>query len=107
MGPNPRTRSGRITSCVVTTIESVRARFTALQQPLAFFDGPGGTQVPDTVIDAIAGYLRASNANVGGAFATSRRSDALLAEARGIDPDPIRREPGSPWAAAAGSAYPI
>ncbi|HTR33090.1 MAG TPA: cysteine desulfurase-like protein [Gaiellaceae bacterium] len=65
----------------MTTIESVRARFTALQQPLAFFDGPGGTQVPDTVIDAIAGYLRESNANVGGAFATSRRSDALLAEA--------------------------
>ena len=81
MGPNPRTRSGRITSCVVTSIESVRARFTALKQPLAFFDGPGGTQVPDSVIDAIASYLRESNANVGGAFATSRRSDALLAAA--------------------------
>ena len=67
---------------VVTCIESVRARFTALQRPLAFFDGPGGTQVPDSVIDAIAGYLRDANANLGGAFETSRRSDALIAEAR-------------------------
>jgi cysteine desulfurase family protein (TIGR01976 family) len=64
---------------VLTTIDSVRARFSALQQPLAFFDGPGGTQVPDSVIDAIAGYLRESNANVGGAFPTSRRSDELVA----------------------------
>ena len=58
----------------------MRARFTALQQPLAFFDGPGGTQVPDSVIDAIADYLRESNANIGGPFATSRRTDALLDE---------------------------
>jgi cysteine desulfurase family protein (TIGR01976 family) len=67
---------------VVTTVETVRARFTALQQPLAFFDGPGGTQVPDSVIDAIAGYLRTSNANTDGPFATSRRTDALLTRAR-------------------------
>ncbi|HEX3807927.1 MAG TPA: cysteine desulfurase-like protein [Gaiellaceae bacterium] len=65
----------------LTTVESVRARFSALRQPLAFFDGPGGTQVPDSVIDAIAGYLRESNANVGGAFASSRRSDALVTTA--------------------------
>ena len=52
---------------VLTTVEAARARFTALQQPLAFFDGPGGTQVPDSVIDAIATYLREANANVGGA----------------------------------------
>ena len=56
----------------------MRARFTALQRPLAFFDGPGGTQVPDSVIDAIADYLRDSNANTGGPFETSRRTDALL-----------------------------
>ena len=66
---------------VLTSVEEVRTRFSALQQPLAFFDGPGGTQVPDTVIEAIAGYLRESNANSGGPFATSRRTDALLAEA--------------------------
>ena len=67
---------------VLTTVESVRARFTALQRPLAFFDGPGGTQVPDTVIDAIADYLREANANLGGPFETSHRSDALIATAR-------------------------
>ena len=67
---------------MTTTIDEVRARFTALQRPLAFFDGPGGTQVPDSVIDAIAGYLRHSNANLGGDFPTSRDSDALLARAR-------------------------
>jgi cysteine desulfurase family protein (TIGR01976 family) len=66
----------------VTTVEAVRARFTALQRPLAFFDGPGGTQVPDSVIDAIADYLRYSNANTDGPFDTSRRTDALLTKAR-------------------------
>jgi cysteine desulfurase family protein (TIGR01976 family) len=60
----------------------VRARFTALQRPLAFFDGPGGTQVPDSVIDAIAGYLRSSNANSGGPFATSNATDELSERAR-------------------------
>jgi len=64
---------------VLTTVEAVRARFTALQRDLAFFDAPGGTQVPDSVIDAIAGYLRDENANLGGPFATSRLSDALIA----------------------------
>jgi cysteine desulfurase family protein (TIGR01976 family) len=66
---------------VLTTIDAVRARFTALQRPLAFFDGPGGTQVPDSVIEAIADYLRNANANLGGPFETSRRSDALIAAA--------------------------
>ncbi len=61
-----------------TEIERIRARFTALRQPLAFFDGPGGTQTPDTVIEAIGDYLRTSNANQGGLFPTARRSDALI-----------------------------
>jgi cysteine desulfurase family protein (TIGR01976 family) len=63
-------------------IDAVRARFSALQRPFAFFDGPAGTQVPDEVIDAITTYLRESNANVGGAFETSRRTDQLIDEAR-------------------------
>jgi cysteine desulfurase family protein (TIGR01976 family) len=67
-------------------IDAVRARFPALSidhdgRPMAFFDGPGGTQVPQTVIDAVAGYYRTANANHGGAFATSRRSDAIVVEA--------------------------
>ncbi len=68
-------------STVALDVGAVRARFTALQKPTAFFDGPGGTQCPDAVIEAIAGYLRESNANLGGPFDTSRRSDALLAQA--------------------------
>ena len=65
----------------------VRSQFPALAQtvnghPTAFLDGPGGTQVPQRVIDAIADYLRRDNANTGGAYATSRRTDAMIAEAR-------------------------
>ena len=67
-------------------IDAVRSRFPALSvehdgRPMAFFDGPGGTQVPQTVIDAVADYYRTANANHGGAFATSRRSDAIVVEA--------------------------
>jgi len=69
-------------STVALDVDAVRARFAALQRPTALLDAPGGTQCPDSVIDAIAGYLRDSNANLGGAFATSRDSDALVAHAR-------------------------
>jgi len=69
-------------SAVTFDVEAVRTRFPALRQPLVFFDGPGGTQVPESVIEAIAGYLRESNANSGGDFATSRRTDALIETAR-------------------------
>jgi cysteine desulfurase family protein (TIGR01976 family) len=63
-------------------VDAVRRRFSALESPLAFFDGPGGTQVPDEVIDAIATYLRESNANVGGPYGTSRATEALVTRAR-------------------------
>ncbi|HET9520121.1 MAG TPA: cysteine desulfurase-like protein [Candidatus Limnocylindrales bacterium] len=67
-------------------VAALRQRFPALSvedggRPIAYFDGPGGTQVPDTVIDAVARYYRESNANAGGAFLTSRRSDAIVDEA--------------------------
>jgi len=65
----------------------VRAQFPSLAQtvngqPAVFMDGPGGTQVPQRVIDAISDYLARNNANTGGAFATSRATDAMVAEAR-------------------------
>jgi cysteine desulfurase family protein (TIGR01976 family) len=66
---------------VALDVEAVRARFSALKRPYAFLDGPAGTQVPDEVIDAIATYLRESNANVGGQFETSRRSGELVDDA--------------------------
>jgi cysteine desulfurase family protein (TIGR01976 family) len=69
-------------STVAFDVAAVRARFSALQGRLAFFDGPGGTQVPDEVIEAISTYLRESNANAGGSFETSRRTDRLVADAR-------------------------
>jgi cysteine desulfurase family protein (TIGR01976 family) len=69
-------------STVAFDVEAVRARFSALRRPLAFFDGPGGTQVPDSVIDAIADYLRESNANVSGPYETSRRTETLVTQAR-------------------------
>ena len=69
-------------SSVALDVAAVRARFSALDTPLAFLDAPGGTQTPDEVIEAIAGYLRTSNANVGGEYATSRRTDAVVADAR-------------------------
>jgi cysteine desulfurase family protein (TIGR01976 family) len=62
-------------------VEAIRARFPALSSGVAFLDGPGGTQCPQSVIDAVAAYLRDSNANLGGAFASSRRSDTLVARA--------------------------
>ena len=62
-------------------LDAVRARFPALASGVAFLDGPGGTQCPQSVIDAIAAYLRESNANLGGAFASSRRSDELVEQA--------------------------
>jgi cysteine desulfurase family protein (TIGR01976 family) len=68
-------------------ISWVRSQFPALAQsvnghPAAFLDGPGGTQVPQRVIDAISDYLRRDNSNTGGAYATSRNTDAMLADAR-------------------------
>jgi len=53
-------------------------------RPLAFLDGPAGTQVPNAVIDAIAGYYRASNANTHGYFPTTRETDRLLQETREV-----------------------
>ncbi|HEY8147734.1 MAG TPA: aminotransferase class V-fold PLP-dependent enzyme, partial [Vicinamibacteria bacterium] len=50
--------------------------------PLAFLDGPAGTQVPGAVIEAIAGYYRTCNANTHGQFVTSRESDAMIAATR-------------------------
>jgi cysteine desulfurase family protein (TIGR01976 family) len=82
-------------------LDWVRAQFPSLAQtvngqPATFLDGPGGTQVPQRVIDAISDYLKRDNANTCGAYATSRHTDAMIAGARaamadfmGCDPDEI------------------
>jgi cysteine desulfurase family protein (TIGR01976 family) len=68
-------------STVAFDVAAIRARFSALAVPTAFLDGPGGTQVPDSVVDAMAAYFRKANANLGGPFETSRRSDEVVAAA--------------------------
>jgi cysteine desulfurase family protein (TIGR01976 family) len=65
-------------SATLLDVDAVRSRYSALQRPLAFFDGPGGTQCPDEVIDAIAAYLRESNANIGAPYETSVRTVELV-----------------------------
>ncbi len=65
-------------SATLLDVGAVRARFSALDRRLAFFDGPGGTQCPDEVVDAIARYLREDNANIGAPYETSRRTDELV-----------------------------
>ncbi len=66
---------------------TIRARFSALSRvvggsPAVYLDGPGGSQTPDSVADAVAAYLTASNANTDGPFATSHATDRLISDAR-------------------------
>jgi cysteine desulfurase family protein (TIGR01976 family) len=70
----------------VYDVAAVRRRFSALDRPLAFFDAPAGTQVPDEVIDAIAGYLREANGNVSdhGDYETTRLTNALIEDAHAV-----------------------
>jgi cysteine desulfurase family protein (TIGR01976 family) len=79
-------------------VASLRAQFPSLAQtvngcPAVFFDGPGGTQVPQRVVDAISDYLKHSNANTHGAYATSRRTDEVIAEARSAMADLLNCHP--------------
>ena len=69
-------------SATLLDVEAVRARYSALDRPLALFDGPGGTQCPDEVIDAIATYLRKDNANIGAPYETSVHTMELIERAR-------------------------
>ena len=77
-------------------MEAVRARFPALASDDVYLDGPGGSQAPQEVLDAVAAYLGGSNANLGGAFPTSAASDRVMergraaaAELTGGEPDGI------------------
>ena len=68
-------------------VEAIRKRFPALARlhngkPVAYFDGPGGTQVPREVVDAMADYLLHHNANTHWNYPTSAETDAALADAR-------------------------
>jgi cysteine desulfurase family protein (TIGR01976 family) len=69
-------------------LSPLRSQFPALQQidangrPYVYFDGPGGTQVPQFVMDTMADYFKNANANCGGPFITSHRNDEMIHQAR-------------------------
>ena len=71
----------------VASVEAIRARFPALQreqrhEPVAYFDGPGGTQVPRDVVEAMSDYLYNHNANTHWAYPTSQETDLAIARSR-------------------------
>lgn len=68
-------------------LDKIRSRFPALRQPVIFFDNPGGTQIAQLALDRMHDYLVRCNANHGGAFRTSRESDAVVDEARAAAAD--------------------
>jgi cysteine desulfurase family protein (TIGR01976 family) len=79
-------------------LDWVRSQFPSLAQtvngnPAVFLDGPGGTQVPQRVIDTISEYLRHSNSNTNGAYATSQRTNAVIDGARSAMSDFLNCDP--------------
>jgi cysteine desulfurase family protein (TIGR01976 family) len=81
------TRTRAHTAAPTLDIDGIRARFPALRravagQGVAYFDGPGGTQVPEAVADAVRSYLLEHNANAGWNYPTSHETDAVLAAGR-------------------------
>ncbi|CAN5725009.1 cysteine desulfurase-like protein [soil metagenome] len=80
------------------SLDEVRAHFPALNRihnghPVAYFDGPGGTQVPRAVVEAMSDYLLARNANTHWAFPTSRETDVTIAHARQAAADFLHAAP--------------
>ncbi len=66
---------------------ALRKKFPSLSRvhnnfPMIFLDGPGGTQVPEEVIDAISGYYKKSNSNTHGEFVTTHETDEIIHQAR-------------------------
>ena len=79
-------------------LASIRSRFPSLSRemdgrPVVFADAPGGSQVPEAVIEAMAGYLRRSNANAHGAFATSQETDDVITGAHRAAADLLNAGP--------------
>lgn len=74
-------------------VKAIRAAYPALSDGFAYLDGAAGTQVPTTVIEAIARAYRAGIGNVGGAFPASSRSDQIVAECRHAVADLVGAEP--------------
>lgn len=85
-------------SASIASVDDIRSHFPALErrqagEPVAYFDGPGGTQVPRSVADAMTDYLFHHNANTHWLYPTSEETDALLLEARGALADFLNAQP--------------
>jgi len=82
----------------MTSIEEIRRCFPALARthngyPVAYFDGPGGTQVPRMVVEAMSDYLYHHNANTHWAYPTSEETDAIIDSARNVLADFLNASP--------------
>ena len=93
----PATTSIADTPATVTD-EEIRQQFPAMRRthrgnPAAYFDGPGGTQVPDLVVGAMSDYLLHHNANTHWAFPTSVETDAVISDARAAIADFLHAAP--------------
>lgn len=91
--------SATLTSPLVAHLGWIREQFPSLSlrvngHPAVYFDGPGGTQVPQRVIEAMTDYFLRSNSNTHGAFETSRRTDAVISAARSAMADMLGCHPG-------------
>lgn len=80
------------------TVADIRKHFPALGRihnsfPVAYFDGPGGTQVPRAVVEAMNDYLCNHNANTHWAYPSSEETDAIIEQARGVLADFLNASP--------------
>jgi cysteine desulfurase family protein (TIGR01976 family) len=85
--PLTMTQSAPLLTSRVSPVGAIREHFPALRrehrgQPVAYFDGPGGTQVPDAVVERMRDYLLHHNANTHWVYPTSQETDAAIAGAR-------------------------
>jgi cysteine desulfurase family protein (TIGR01976 family) len=76
-----------------SSVEAIRRRFSSLQTGFAFFDAPGGSQVPDEVGEAVARTLREASANLGAVYETSLRVKEILEQAEANAASFLRCEP--------------
>ena len=77
-------------------LTAIRAAYPALRDGYAYLDGAAGTQVPESVIEAVASAYRGGIGNQGGAFPASERSDAIVAAARAAVADLVGGDPQTP-----------
>src|SRR5947209_9197177 len=94
----PLKQAAASATAAMMSTEEIRRCFPALARthngyPVAYFDGPGGTQVPRTVVEAMNDYLFHHNANTHWAYPTSEETDAIIDSARSVLADFLNATP--------------